>query len=108
LVERLIRNQQVAGSIPAGGSRISLKTKDFPERSNLRTLLLSSNCAKPCQNGSVATLMACSGSDNDDSHFTFLGGQFEELLDELNLMSNVSPPTHRACPFRIMLIASYP
>src|SRR5580704_5918385 len=46
LVERLIRNQQVAGSIPAGGSRTSLKTKDFPEPSNLRTLHLSSNCAK--------------------------------------------------------------
>jgi hypothetical protein len=29
LVERLIRNQQVAGSIPAGGSRNFLKTKHF-------------------------------------------------------------------------------
>ena len=31
LVERLIRNQQVAGSIPAGGSRNFLKTQDFLE-----------------------------------------------------------------------------
>jgi hypothetical protein len=29
--------------------------------------------------GSVATLMACSRLGNDDSHLTFLGGQFEEL-----------------------------
>jgi hypothetical protein len=45
-IEMLIRNQQAAGSIPAGGSRTSLKTKDSPELSNLRTLHLSSNCAK--------------------------------------------------------------
>jgi hypothetical protein len=30
LVERLIRNQQVAGSIPAGGSTISLQIEHFP------------------------------------------------------------------------------
>src|ERR1700720_1978032 len=43
--------------------------------------------------------MACSRLGNGDSHFTFLGGQFEELLDELNLTSNVSPANPPSLPF---------
>ena len=46
LVERLIRNQQVAGSTPAGGSRILLKTKTFPEPLSFKMLHLGSNCAE--------------------------------------------------------------
>jgi len=36
---------------------------------------------------------------NDDSHVTFSGGQFEELLDELNLKPNVSPANPPNLPF---------
>jgi hypothetical protein len=50
------RNQQVAGSIPAGGSKTSLKTKDFPEPLDSENHFLPSNCAKtvpkPLQAGS--------------------------------------------------------
>ena len=46
LVERLIRNQQVAGSSPAGGSRIPLKTKSFLRRLDLSPPYFRSNCAK--------------------------------------------------------------
>jgi hypothetical protein len=34
------------------------------------------------------------------------GGQFEELVDELNSTPTSVPLTHRTCPFRIMFIAS--
>jgi hypothetical protein len=43
--------------------------------------------------------MACSRLGNDDSHFTFLGGQFEELLDELKLTSNASSANPPSLPF---------
>jgi hypothetical protein len=49
--------------------------------------------------GSVATLMACPRLANDDSHVAFSGGQFEELVDELNLTPNVSPANPPSLPF---------
>ena len=36
------------------------------------------------------------------------GRQIEQLVDELILLANIIALTHRACPFRIMCIASYP
>jgi hypothetical protein len=45
LVERLIRNQQVAGSIPAGGSNNSI-IPNFLRGSGLPNLQVGSNCAK--------------------------------------------------------------
>jgi hypothetical protein len=54
LVERLIRNQQVAGSIPAGGSRTFLIIKDFPGSSNLQIASFGSNCAKTPSRGLCA------------------------------------------------------
>src|SRR5215831_3955791 len=42
----VLRNQQVAGSIPAGGSRTFLKTNGFEDASGVRTSNLVSNCAK--------------------------------------------------------------
>jgi len=44
--EAEFRNQQVAGSTPAGGSIFSLKTRDFSEASDLKYLHFGSNCAK--------------------------------------------------------------
>ena len=41
-----IRNQQVAGSTPAGGSNFSLKTRDFSQASDFKYLHFGSNCAK--------------------------------------------------------------
>jgi hypothetical protein len=46
LVERLIRNQQVAGSIPAGGSKTSLETKHFRKAQSSCRHRWGCNCAK--------------------------------------------------------------
>jgi hypothetical protein len=43
--------------------------------------------------------MACPRLANDDSHVAFSGGQFEELVDELNLTPNVSPANPPSLPF---------
>jgi len=42
----ILRNQQVAGSIPAGGSRNFLITQDFPGGSSLQNFHFGSKCAK--------------------------------------------------------------
>ena len=43
---QIFRNQQVAGSTPAGGSITSLKTRDFSQVSRPKCLQFGSNCAK--------------------------------------------------------------